>query len=205
MRQYKFIASGLILLMLFTAINTAMKPDAGLLKFSVSGDTAYGNGVTKSRSLSDVRRFLDDNPQVRTLVLQKMPGTQDMTTNRKIARLIRERGLNTRLESRSMIASGAVDLFIAGNRRTMDCGAMIGVHSWQQATPEGALIRGAEFSPRTMGVDRQQNFHEDFLEDMGVDPAFYAFTREAAPPNKLYFLSLDDMKRFGLLTQYPEC
>ncbi|MGJ8561912.1 MAG: hypothetical protein ACSHXY_00045 [Alphaproteobacteria bacterium] len=181
------------------AISGAMKPDAGLLKFKVRGETAYGYGTTTTRSLSDFKGFLRDNPQVTTLVLKKMPGTQDSVTNTKIARLIRANGLKTRLEGNSYIASGAVDLFIAGAERTMECGALIGVHSWSMGT-DGALIKGPRYHPKNLGVDRFQKFHEDFLSDMGVDPAFYVFTRESALPEDLYVLSAADIEKYGLLT-----
>lgn len=181
------------------AIGQAMKPDAGLLKFKVQDDVAYGYGTTTTRSYADFKRFLKDNPQVRTLVLKKMPGTRDSVTNTKIARLIRQNGLNTRLEGSSFIASGAVDLFIAGQERTMECGAIIGVHSWSYNN-EGALIQGPTYHPKNLGVDRHQKYHEAFLSDMGVDPAFYVFTREAALPEDLYILKSEEIKQFGLLT-----
>ena len=148
-----------------------MRPEAGLMRFDVAGETAYGYGTTTSRSLSDFKKFLRENPQVETLILKKMPGTKDSVTNTKIARLIRKNGLATRLEGNSFIASGAVDLFIAGNTRTMECGALIGVHSWSVHT-EKNWVRGESFHPGNMGTDRYQKFHEDYLSDMGVDPAF---------------------------------
>lgn len=205
MRHLHYLVAGLIVLMLGTAIHKASRPDAGLLKFRVADGYAYGNGITKGRSLDDFRRFLRENPDVHTLVLGKMSGTQDLVTNTKIARLIRKRGLNTHLNAGSYIASGAVDLFLAGERRTMDCGALIGVHSWRQATPDDALIRGAEISPRTVGVDRHQASQERFLTEMGVDPAFYVFTREAAPPDDIYLLKTEDINRFGILTEPSYC
>lgn len=187
------------------AVNKAMQPDAGLMKFKVSGDVAYGYGTTKSRSLSDFRAFLRDNPQVRTLVLRNMPGTQDGTTNTKIARLIRKEGLNTRLESNSFIASGAVDLFLAGNQRTMACGALIGVHSWAYYGDDNGIVRGPSFHPANMGSDPYQKDHEKFLSDMGIDPAFYAFTRDAALPEDLHFLTGEEIARFRLLTAPANC
>jgi len=76
---------------------------------------------------------------------------------------------------------------------------MIGVHSWGLTGD-----RTGQISPRTIGIDRRQKFHEDFLKDMDIDPSFYVFTREAAPPDDLYFLTADDIARFGLLTE-NEC
>lgn len=196
MRTQKIITAGLIAIMAAVAIHRAVQPDAGLLKFHAEGDSAYGNGDTNGMSVGMVRKFLDDNPQVRQLVLKKMPGTTDADMNIRIAREIRKRGLSTHLEGNSFIASGAVDLFLAGTERTMECGAIIGVHSWGVTGDRTGTI-----SPKTIGVDRRQKFHENFLRDMGIDPAFYVFTREAAEPDALHFMTGEEIEHYGLLTE----
>jgi len=196
MRVQQIIAAGLIAIMFAVGIHGALQPDAGLLKFRAVGNMAYGNGNTNGMSVAMVRDFLDENPQVDTLVMGKMPGTKDADMNTRIAREIRARGLKTHLPKNGFIASGAVDLFIAGTERTMECGGMIGVHSWGITGDRTGTI-----SPKTMGVDRRQKFHEKFLSDMGIDPAFYVFTREAAEPSQLHFMSPEEIERWGLLTE----
>lgn len=168
----------------------------GRLQFKASGDVAYGYGTSNSKSLDDMRRFLNENPDVKTLVLTMMPGTQDADLNIRIARLIRRRGLNTHLRADSRIASGAVDLFLAGNERTMECGAQIGVHSWSSSLG---------YAPGEVGWDERQRYHETFLRDMGIDPEFYVFTREAAPPEGIYILTPEDINRFDLLSEPLNC
>ena len=196
MRVQQIIAAGLIAIMFAVGIHGALQPDAGLLKFRAVGNMAYGNGNTNGMSVAMVRDFLDENPQVDTLVMGKMPGTKDADMNTRIAREIRARGLKTHLPKNGFIASGAVDLFIAGTERTMECGGMIGVHSWGITGDRTGTI-----SPKTIGVDRRQKFHEKFLSDMGIDPAFYVFTREAAEPSQLHFMSPEEIERWGLLTE----
>ncbi len=190
-----------MLIVAAVAIHGTMKPRLGKLKFTVRGDIAYGNGGTDGWSRHDVNKALDENPQVRTLVLKLMPGTQDSATNLKLARDIRARGLSTHLQSNSIIASGAVDLFLAGIERTMDCGALIGVHSWSISGARETI----RISPTDMGADQFQKHHEKFLSDMGIDPAFYAFTRAAAEPEHIHYMSMDEIRRFDLLTEYPDC
>ncbi len=190
------IAFVLIFLGAIVAIFTSRLAGDGSIRFDVEGDTAYVNGTTLHNSYLHVRQFLDDNPQVEHLVLQRMPGTKDSGENIRIARLIRHRGLTTRLEKNSIIASGAVDLFISGKRRTMACGALIGVHSWSI---------GKFVSPKDLGRDDAQYRHEKFLTDMGIDPAFYVFTREAAEPERMHYMSADEIARYGLLTEPSDC
>jgi len=168
----------------------------GLLEFRVEGTRAYANGYTDARSVSYAKDFFNDNPQVDTLVLQKMSGTRDADQNLRIAREIRQRGLNTHLEKRSRIASGAVDLFIAGQRRTIDCGAKVGVHSWSV---------GDAYDAQDTYFDDRLPIQEKFLSDMGVDPKFYVFTREAAPAKDLHIMSDDEIRHFGLTTSPHNC
>ena len=130
MKTQQIITGVLLAIVAVVAIRGARKPDLGLLKFKVKDNLAYGYGYTDDRSVSVVRKLLKENPQVDTLVLKKMSGTRDGDMNIVLARDIRKRGLNTHLEKNSAIASGAVDLFLAGKTRTMECGALIGVHSW---------------------------------------------------------------------------
>jgi len=157
---------------------------------------AYGYGVTDDRSTRLVGKLLSENPQVETLVLKYMPGTQDADMNLRLARRIRKAGLNTHLEADSRIASGAVDLFLAGVGRTMECGALIGVHSWGVSDVYDA--QDAIF-------DDRRKRQEKFLRDMGVDERFYVFTREAAPAADIHILTMEEIRRFGLLTEDPNC
>ena len=178
------------------AIYQSKRAGDGSIRFKVDGNTAYGYGTTMPNSYGHVKAFLDDNPQLEHLVLRRMPGTKDSHTNLRIARMIRARGLTTHLERRSAIASGAVDLFIAGRERTLECGALIGVHSWSI---------GKFISPKDMGRDDSRALHEKFLADMGVDPKFYVFTREAAEPENMHYMTLEEIDRFGLTTEAPKC
>ena len=198
MKTQQIITGLLIAIGAVVAIRGAMKPDLDLLKFEVRDNRAYGYGYTDDRSMGVVRKLLTAHSQVDTLVLKDMSGTKDGDRNIFLARDIRRRGLNTHLERNSRIASGAVDLFIAGKRRTMECGALIGVHSWSI----GETVR---ISPGDMGSDSRQKYHERFLSDMGIDPAFYAFTRAAAEPEDIHYMSVEEINRFGLTSEPLDC
>ncbi len=189
------IALAMMALMFGVAVWIGSQKTSGL-RFSVKGNTAILDGGTDSRSFTEMKTFLNDNPEVEHLILRNMPGTTDAMTNLKIARMIRKRGLSTHLQKRSRIASGAVDLFISGVRRTMECGAKIGVHSW---SVDGRI------GPKLMGADYNQPVHEEFLSDMGIDPAFYVFTREASEPESIYIMKYSEIEQYGLLTQSAGC
>lgn len=166
------------------------------VRFEVQGNAAYVSGTTDSNSHNLVKDFVRENPDVDTLILQAMPGTIDMDTNRRVVMDIRAAGLATHVPADGRIASGAVDWFIAGSPRTIECGAMIGVHSWGSKTGE----RG----DKTF-YDGQLRIQRYFLSRMSVDPDFYEFTREAAGPDDIYWLSVDDMLRYRLISEDPGC
>ena len=190
-----------LLAVLFVALvlgaGALLRPDLpdGFLAFRVEGMRAYVSGSTDDRASGAIDRLLDAEPQVRTLVLTRMPGTRDVVANTRLARRVRARGLDTRLESDSVIASGAVDLFIAGVERTAACGARIGVHAW------GRL--GTDAQDRRF--DEMRGFQRDFLDDMGIDPDFYDFTRAAARNDDIYWMDANEAWRRGLLTRDPDC
>ena len=178
------------------AFRDLTEPVAHNLYFEVNGDDASVYGTTDSNSHNLVKDFVRKNPQVDRLILQAMPGTQDMDTNRRVVMDIRAAGLATHVPADGRIASGAVDWFIAGSPRTIECGAMIGVHSW------GTKI--GERGDKAL-YDSQYRTQRWFLNKMGVDPDFYEFTRSAAGPDDIYWLSVDEMLRYGLIDKDPGC
>ena len=165
------------------------------LSFRVDGTTAFVNGTTTGHDMGAVRDLLKEHPQVEHLVFETMPGTRDMTSNYRLARSIRRAGLSTEVTPDSRIASGAVDLFLAGTRRTVACGAMIGVHSW------GSL----GYDSGDVVWDQHRSMSRAFLSDMGVDPDFYDFRNRAAGAESIHWLSDAEVARWGVATEPRDC
>ncbi|MGB3456801.1 MAG: hypothetical protein WBA35_10610, partial [Litorimonas sp.] len=132
---------------------------------------------------------------VDTLVFLDMPGTRDVTSNYRLARTIRRAGLDTELRADSRIASGAVDLFVAGVERRIACGAQVGVHSW------GA----SGFDAQDAVWDNHRGYSRGFLSDMGVDPDFYDFRTRAAGSDDMHWMNVDELTRWGVATQAMDC
>ena len=171
------------------------RDDPELLRFEVEGNRAYGYGFTDDRSEGVVRDLLRDHPEVDTLVLRDMSGTRNVISNQRLARSIRRAGLHTHLEFDSFIASGAVDLFIAGVERTAECGARVGVHAWG----------GPGYDAQNALMDNLAGFQRDFHRDMGVDAGFYDFTKRAAPSAGLHMMSVEELNAWGLVTEPLIC
>ena len=162
-----------------------------LTEFAADGDRLMMNGPINSRTYVQFINAMDAHPEVATLVLLDVPGSLDDETMIRLGYEVRRRGLNTHLESGSEAHSGGVDLFIAGVERTMERGAVLGVHSWSDGERDGAdYPRGAP----------EHEANRAYIEAMIGDDAFYWFTLEAAPADDIHLMTAAEIARFGLLT-----
>ena len=193
MRWDIFALVGVGLILLSALAFQGSDPD--LLRFEVEGERAFGYGFTDGRSETIIRELTRDHPQVETLVFVNMPGTRDVTSNYRLARSIRRAGLNTELLPQSRIASGAVDLFLAGVDRTVACGALIGVHAWGSSG----------FDAQDAVWDNHRSYSRDFLSDMGVDPDFYDFRTQAAGSESIHWMNDEEIERWKLPTEPRTC
>lgn len=142
-----------------------------------------------------VSKLVRQHPEVDTLVFVSMPGTQDLTSNYHLARSIRRAGLNTELRDDSYIASGAVDLFLAGRERTVACGAKIGVHAWGTSG----------FDAQDTWWDGHRAASRELLSDFGIDPDFYDFRTQAAGIDSIHWLSVAEINRWGVASAPIRC
>ncbi len=141
-------------------------------------------GEITSRTPAVFAAVMAQNPQVTTLVLQDMPGSLDDEAVTGMGYDIRARGLATALQSDSAIHSGAVDLFLAGVRRTMVEGAEIGVHSWADGFGEGRDY------PRDAPEHRA---NRAYVRDMLGSEDFYWFSLQAASSDQIHIMNTDEI------------
>ncbi len=187
MRLLLLVVSGLGLLACAIADNAVDRT-----RMEVAGTRLYLSGEITSQTPRNFEALLDGAPQVRAIVPRVMAGSLDDQAVLRMGYLIRERGLNTHLEARSEIYSGAVDLFLAGNARTMQPGAVIAVHSWADGFGEGASY--AADAP-------EHRANAAYVRDMLGSDAFYWFTLAAAPSDGIHEMTPGEIARYGLLTE----
>ncbi len=160
--------------------------------YRVEGTQLFVSGEITPRTPASFEAMIEANPQVRTIVLMDMPGSVDEDAVHDLGYFIRETGLNTHLTPQSAIYSGAVDMFVAGNSRTMLCCAELGVHDWADGYGEGS-----DYPAEAWEHDANVAYFQTML---GSD-AFYWFTLGAAPSDEIHVLTPAEMARFGILTQ----
>lgn len=161
-------------------------------EMQVAGAQLIINGQITSQTPRTFETILADNPSITTIVPLEMSGSSDEGATHRMGYLIRSQGLNTHLSGQSEIYSGAVSLFLAGKRRTMAPGAVVGVHSWADGFGEGSSY------PRSAG---EHDANVRYTQDMLGSDAFYWFTLQAAPSNEIHIMTRAEMAQLGMLTE----
>lgn len=173
-------------------VNVVEDLDAGdeAVFFEVLGDEAEMYGVIGPSTPDLVSELLEQHPEVDTIVLVDVPGSENDEANIRAAELIHQAGIATHVPADGQIASGGVDFFLAGTTRTYESGAEFGVHSW--ADSEG---RTGDEIPRD---DPEHDLFLDFYSEIGIDEAFYWFTLGAAPAEEIHVMTSDELDRFDI-------
>ena len=152
-------------------------------------------GVIGSDALNKVTTLDMNFPNAKDIVLHNVPGSQDDAVNLQAAKFIYDKSFNTSALANSVIASGGVDFFLAGNTREYATGAMFGVHSWAG----GGGIEGAESLPLD-GTNSAHKLYLDYYESIGIDLAlateFYFFTLAAAPSSSIHVMTDAQLTQF---------
>jgi len=129
-------------------------------------------GATDAATPREFARMLLAFPGLRALEMIECPGTSDDTANLRLGRMIRRAGLDTHVPARGSVRSGAVELFLAGKRRSAEPGAEFAVHSWQDVDGREADDVAAE--------DPVNLAYLAYYREMGLSEAqarrFYAMT-----------------------------
>lgn len=200
-RFWSFLLSGLVvssfLFYLPGFISKASAQDLEEVTFFQVAEDREGvlemEGTINSDTPTQLKAILDANPEIRTIEMYYCPGSSDDEANFPMARMVRARGLNTHITSQSQIASGCVDFFLAGNARTMERGAKIGVHSWYD---DDSHKKATDYPPDSP----EHELNRKYIEDMLGSDAFYWFTIKAAPANGMHYMTEEEIADYELLT-----
>lgn len=186
----------LVCLLLFSCKkdNIATK---SIAPFTIVNDTTLAlNDVIGSRTLDAFNEAIRQNPNTRLLIFKEAPGSDDDEVNVQVGRRLHEIALNTHVEDNGFIASGAVDLFLAGNIRSLGENARVGVHSWSDGSKEAT------------DFPRNANEHQLFIQyylDIGLSQQlaedFYFFTINAAPAAEIHWMTEAEIEQYDIITK----
>lgn len=121
-------------------------------------------------------------PALEVIEFADAPGTNNDLANLTLGRAIRAAGIATHVPEGGSARSGAVELFLAGTRRTMAPRALFAVHSWRDEL-------GRE--PADFAADAPENrLYLDYYAEMGMTAdeaqAFYAMTNSVPHAGALW-------------------
>lgn len=165
------------------------------LTLTPKGDTFIAEGVIDATTPGVMRNALQAHPQIKTVILQYVPGSVDDEANLEAARMLRANGINTVVPAGGLVASGGTDLFLAGVTRKVGPGACLGVHSWA-AGGIGDFTLGKDV-PKD---DPQHQLYLDYYETMGIQQAFYWYTLDAADAENIHYMSNHEITKYGMGT-----
>jgi hypothetical protein len=159
---------------------------AGIAAFGpfrvIDGKRAALVAATDAGSPQAFAAMMAAYPGLEVIEFVDAPGTSHDLANLRVGRAIRAAGLATHVPAGGSARSGAVELFLAGTRRTVDPGALFAVHSWRDE-------RGRE--PADFAPDAPENrLYLDYYAEMGMSEAqardFYAMTNSVPHAGALW-------------------
>lgn len=165
----------------------------GIFSVDGNGDLVM-NGVSVTNTPYHFDNIIRDNPNAKLLIMKDCPGSDDDEANLLASRKIRNAGLSIHVTATSELASGAVDMFFAGVKRTMEQGAKFGVHSWSDGKNEATDF------PKG---DAQHQPYIDYFKEMGLTQQeaedFYYFTIYAANADNIHWMTQAEIDKYKLL------
>ncbi len=170
----------------------------GATTLTIKGNEAYLNGTLGTQGYAQFRDLIKNNPEVKTIVLQQVPGSVNDAVNMHTGRIIREAGLTTKVLSDSKISSGGVDLFCAGKKRIVEQGAKLGIHSWG----------GDGISADQLAKDHPAHQYQIayFTMCLGKEKGekFYFKTLNSASAGEMYWMTNQEIKDWTVATKFKE-
>lgn len=141
--------------------------------------------------------------------MASVPGSEDDEANIAMAKTISGQNLTTIVPENGLIASGGVDLFLAGTVRKIEPNVIIGVHSW--ATSEGT--QGIDVYNQNPGHTFHQlyiDFYDQYVRGLkdgrpsnnisNIATDFYIYTLQAAPAKELHCMTAQELVDWGIVT-----
>jgi len=169
-----------------------MKADNTPVSFNIQNNIAYMTGVITASTPAKVLELIFEHPNVKTIEMINVPGSIDDVSNLRASLYIHQFGLSTRLNERSIIASGGTDFFLAGKEREVAKGAKIGVHSWS-----GGAKPATELSKNHIAHKK----YIDYYKIVNIPTEFYWYTLEAAPAYDIHFMTEEEIKKYKVRTK----
>ncbi len=168
--------------------------DFGIFAFQ-DNETVVMDGLIDSDLPIYWDNYISTYPGTNRIIMKNCPGSTDDEANWEAAKNIHAHGVAIHLPEDAIIASGAVDLFLAGIARTREEGSQLGVHAWADGN-------GNEATDYPVGHEEHQgaiNYYIDVGFTHEEAKAFYYFTINIAPAADIHWMTDEEIEQYKIL------
>jgi len=162
--------------------------------FSVQNDTVvFMNGDMGNRIDIEFENLIEDYPDINLVIFGNCPGSRNDESMMDAAIMLRNNGIDTHLPTTSIIESGAVDFYLAGNTRTRESGSKIGVHAWSDGNNSA--------TDYPVGHIEHQLYIDHYIfcgYTEEESEALYYFIINAAPPDGMYYMTEEEIEEYKI-------
>ncbi|MFT7298953.1 MAG: hypothetical protein ACI9WO_001772 [Sphingobacteriales bacterium] len=152
------------------------------------------NGEVETESLADSQDLLEVYPDVNRINIQECGGSGDDDANLELSKLVYNQTMTTHIMVNGLVASGGTNFFLAGRGRSMEDGAMIGVHSWSSgSTEDSSFLRGHADHQPYIDYYKTIGFTQKEAED------FCYFTVNAAKSSRRHYMTQEEIQLYKIL------
>lgn len=206
--ETKHLKTLLSLLLLVTTLygcssddtNNSQQQQFGIFSIQTDNTTVLMNGEIGDNTLNDFNALIALYPNVNQINIKEVPGSFNDDINLLVSRKVNELNINIHLMDNGLIASGGVDFFLAGIKRTKGSNTMIGVHSWGGEDGNGNQISATDFPVGHANHLPYINYYVAVGFSQADAEAFYYFTINAASPEDIHYMSEEEIQQYNILT-----
>lgn len=174
---------------------TSTTKQFGIFKVT-NATTVEMNGEIGYNTLTDFNRLIENYPNINLINMNQVPGSSNDEVNLQVSKRVFDLNIATHLLDNGEIASGGVDFFIAGVKRTKGTNTKIGVHSWSDGSNDATAfpLGHANHLPYI-------NFYVSVGFTQQQAENFYYFTINAAPASGIHWMTEAEITQYELIKE----
>lgn len=169
--------------------------EQGIFKVLAGDSIMEMNGDIVTKTLVHFNDITAAFPNVKRINMIECPGSDDDDTNVQIGKKVYQKGMHTHINDNGYVASGAVDFFLAGTKRTQGTNTNIGVHSWA----DGNGTEGKDLPMNHPDHDLFLNYYTAIGMNSADASGFYFFTLNAAPSSSIHWMTATEITQYKML------
>ncbi|WP_422089754.1 hypothetical protein [Tenacibaculum ovolyticum] len=165
----------------------------GIFKVSSNKEAVEMNGTIGSSSLANFDKLYSKYPSVKTINIKNCDGSSDDEINLRLSKKVYDLNIDIHLLDKAEIASGGVDFFLAGKKRTRGNNIKIGVHSWA-----GDNVTATDFPVGHANHLPYINYYKSIGFTDAEAKDFYYFTINAASSTSIHWMTEEEIKTYKM-------